>query len=115
MTRFIAIVLAALRARVKPVSTIAKPACMNITRNAARSTQARFSAVSSDGGTDHLPRDAAGGAGGAGARLLSQTRAPRPRTSAATTARSTTWRRRRDAAAWRRAPIVGSRTETAPG
>src|SRR5215467_14598114 len=40
--RFIAIVLTAFLDRVKPVSTIAKPACMNITRNPHPSTQARF-------------------------------------------------------------------------
>ncbi len=43
---FIAIVLTAFLARVKPVSTIAKPTCMNITRNPASSTQSRFSATS---------------------------------------------------------------------
>ena len=46
MTMFIAIVCTAFLARVKPVSTIAKPTCMNITRKPAISTQARLSAIS---------------------------------------------------------------------
>src|SRR5579872_1164347 len=46
MTRFIAIVCTAFLVRVKPVSTMAKPSCMNITRNEAMSTHARFSDVS---------------------------------------------------------------------
>ena len=41
--RFIAIVLTAFLDRVKPVSSIAKPTCMNITRNPPTSTQARLS------------------------------------------------------------------------
>ena len=43
---FIAIVLTAFFERVKPVSSIAKPTCMNITRKAAISTQTRLSAMS---------------------------------------------------------------------
>src|SRR5437763_13037778 len=43
MTRFIPMVLTAFLARVNPVSTIAKPTCMNITRNPAMSTHARLS------------------------------------------------------------------------
>src|SRR5438445_12547022 len=43
MTRFIPMVLTAFLARVDPVSTIAKPTCMNITRNPAMSTHARLS------------------------------------------------------------------------
>src|SRR5277367_1161788 len=43
MIRFIAMVLTALRERVKPVSSIAKPTCMNMTRNPQTSTQARLS------------------------------------------------------------------------
>jgi len=35
--------------RVKPVSTIAKPSCMNITRKPAISSHARFSELSSGG------------------------------------------------------------------
>src|ERR1700716_4350837 len=46
MTKFIAIVGTAFFALVNPVSTSAKPTCMNITRNAASTTQARFSACS---------------------------------------------------------------------
>ena len=49
MIRFIAIVLTAFFARVKPVSSIAKPACMNITRKPPTSTQARFTEFSSGG------------------------------------------------------------------
>ena len=41
--KFIAIVLTAFLARVKPVSSIAKPSCMNITRKPPTSTQARLS------------------------------------------------------------------------
>src|SRR6516162_4212020 len=41
-----AMVLTAFLARVKPVSTMANPACMNITRNPASKTQAIFSAWS---------------------------------------------------------------------
>ena len=43
---FIAIVLTAFLERVNPVSTIAKPTCMNITRKPAISTQTRLSAIS---------------------------------------------------------------------
>src|SRR2546426_309465 len=43
MTRFMPMVLTAFLARVNPVSTIAKPTCMNITRNPAMSTHARLS------------------------------------------------------------------------
>src|SRR5215469_10660560 len=43
MIRFIAIVLTAFLERVNPVSNIANPTCMNITRNPATSTQARLS------------------------------------------------------------------------
>src|SRR5216683_5138254 len=43
MRKFIAIVLTAFLARVKPVSSIAKPSCMNITRKPVISTQARLS------------------------------------------------------------------------
>ena len=46
MTMFIAMVFTAFLARVNPVSTMAKPTCMNITRNPAISTQTRFSAIS---------------------------------------------------------------------
>ena len=49
MIRFIAIVLTAFLARVNPVSTIANPSCMNITRNPAISSHARFSEFSSGG------------------------------------------------------------------
>src|SRR5947209_17686804 len=40
--KFIAMVWLAFFARVKPVSTIAKPACMNITRNPATSVQTKL-------------------------------------------------------------------------
>src|SRR5580692_1777802 len=43
MTKFIAIVCTAFFARVKPVSTMANPSCMNITRNAQTRTQAKLS------------------------------------------------------------------------
>src|SRR2546428_1570321 len=43
MTRFMPMVLTAFLARVNPVSTIAKPTCMDITRNPAMSTHARLS------------------------------------------------------------------------
>src|ERR1700724_4680747 len=49
MIRFIAIVLTAFLARVNPVSTIANPSCMNITRKPAISSHARFSELSSGG------------------------------------------------------------------
>ena len=49
MIRFIAIVLTAFFERVKPVSTIANPSCMNITRKPAISSHARFSELSSGG------------------------------------------------------------------
>src|SRR5258708_29460212 len=51
MSRFIAMVLSAFLARVNPVSTSANPSCMNMTRKAPRSTQARLSDCSvCDGG-----------------------------------------------------------------
>src|SRR5690242_10934756 len=43
MTRFIPIVFTACFARVNPVSTKAKPTCMNMTRNPPSSTQTRLS------------------------------------------------------------------------
>src|ERR1700687_1137148 len=43
MTSSIASVFTAFFERGEPVSTIAKPSCMNITRNAARRTHARLS------------------------------------------------------------------------
>ena len=43
--KFIDIVWAAFFARVKPVSTIAKPACMNITRKPARSVHTKLMAI----------------------------------------------------------------------
>src|SRR5215510_1930541 len=43
--KFIDIVWAAFFARVNPVSTIAKPACMNMTRNPARSVQTKLMAI----------------------------------------------------------------------
>src|SRR5271168_2859505 len=49
MIRFIAMVLTAFLERVKPVSTIANPSCMNITRKPATSSHARFSELSSGG------------------------------------------------------------------
>src|SRR5580704_16183784 len=49
MMRFIAIVLTAFLERVKPVSSIAKPSCMNITRKPATSSHARLSELSSGG------------------------------------------------------------------
>src|SRR5579863_8848454 len=55
MTMFIAIVLTAFFARVKPVSTSAKPACMNITRNPPTRTQSRLRA-SVKGATSPLSR-----------------------------------------------------------
>src|ERR1035441_76829 len=49
MIKFIAMVLTAFLERVNPVSTIANPSCMNITRNPATSSHARFSELSSGG------------------------------------------------------------------
>src|SRR5579859_4691772 len=49
MIKFIAIVLTAFLERVKPVSIIANPSCMNITRKPAISSQARLSELSSGG------------------------------------------------------------------
>src|ERR1700688_5021368 len=49
MIRFIAMVLTAFLARVNPVSTIANPSCMNITRKPATSNHARLSELSSAG------------------------------------------------------------------
>src|SRR5215472_2559024 len=49
MIRFIAIVLTAFFERVNPVSSIANPSCMNITRNAATRSHARFNELSSGG------------------------------------------------------------------
>src|SRR5271165_3021792 len=49
MIRFIAIVLTAFFDRVNPVSTIANPSCMNITRKPAISSHARLSELSSGG------------------------------------------------------------------
>src|SRR5271166_5782724 len=49
MIKFIAMVLTAFLERVKPVSTIANPSCMNITRNPATSSHARLSELSSGG------------------------------------------------------------------
>src|SRR5579863_7432695 len=43
MTKFIAMVCTAFFERVKPVSTMANPSCMNITRNALTSTHAKLS------------------------------------------------------------------------
>src|ERR1041384_4628927 len=43
--KFIVMVCAAFFARVKPVSTSAKPACMNITRNPATSVQTKWMAT----------------------------------------------------------------------
>jgi len=43
--KFIVMVWAAFLARVKPVSTIAKPACMNITRNPATRVQTKLMAT----------------------------------------------------------------------
>ena len=43
--KFIVMVWPAFLARVKPVSTIAKPSCMNITRKPATSVQTMFSAA----------------------------------------------------------------------
>ena len=43
MMKFIAMVLTAFFERVKPVSSIANPTCMNITRKPATNTHARFS------------------------------------------------------------------------
>src|SRR5207244_10715787 len=43
--KFMVIVGAAFFARVKPVSTIAKPACMNITRNPATSVHTKLIAT----------------------------------------------------------------------
>src|SRR6266536_3687571 len=43
--KFIVIVWAAFLARVNPVSTIAKPACMNITRNPATSVHTKLMAT----------------------------------------------------------------------
>ena len=43
--KFMVMVWAAFLARVKPVSTIAKPACMNMTRKPATSVQTRLMAV----------------------------------------------------------------------
>ena len=43
--KFIVMVWAAFLARVNPVSTIAKPACMNITRNPATSVQTKLIAT----------------------------------------------------------------------
>ena len=40
--KFIDIVWAAFLARMRPVSTSAKPACMNMTRKPATSTQTKF-------------------------------------------------------------------------
>ncbi len=45
---FMAMVFTAFLARVKPVSIMANPTCMNMTRNAPNSTQAKFSACSMD-------------------------------------------------------------------
>ena len=42
MTKFIAMVFTAFFERVNPVSSIANPTCMNITRKPAISTHARF-------------------------------------------------------------------------
>src|SRR6266851_286228 len=50
MTMFIAIVLTAFFDRVNPVSSIAKPTCMNITRKPPTSTQARLSEAVSEAG-----------------------------------------------------------------
>src|ERR1700684_92794 len=49
MMKFIAIVWTAFLARVNPVSTIAKPSCMNITRNEHRSSHARLRECSAMG------------------------------------------------------------------
>src|SRR6266852_5863595 len=49
MIRFIAMVLTAFLERVNPVSTIANPSCMNITRKPATSSHARLSELSSGG------------------------------------------------------------------
>ena len=43
--KFMLIVCAAFLARQNPVSTIAKPACMNMTRNPARSVQTTLIAI----------------------------------------------------------------------
>ncbi len=43
--KFIDIVCAAFLARVNPVSTIAKPACMNITRKPASSVHTKLMAI----------------------------------------------------------------------
>src|SRR2546426_2453615 len=43
--KFIVMVCAAFFARVKPVSTSARPACMNITRNPATSVQTKLMAT----------------------------------------------------------------------
>src|SRR5271165_6838727 len=49
MIKFIPMVLTAFLERVNPVSSIANPSCMNITRNPAISSHARFSELSSGG------------------------------------------------------------------
>src|SRR5208282_5014499 len=49
MIKFIAMVLTAFLERVNPVSSIANPSCMNITRNPATSSHARLSELSSGG------------------------------------------------------------------
>ena len=43
--KFMLIVWAAFLARVKPVSTIANPACMNMTRKPASSVQTKLMAI----------------------------------------------------------------------
>ncbi len=108
-------VLAAFRERVNPVSTMANPTCMNITRNPHRSTQARLSDCSSCTGMVYLERLVVCGAGGGDWRALSQTSATSPRRIAGTMARSTSRREMREPPRRRRLAVSGSRGGTADG
>src|SRR2546422_10739604 len=77
--KFIVMVWAAFLARVKPVSTIAKPACMNITRNPATRVQTKLMATvfAAVGAAAGRARESGGGGawrgrGGGGATRSSQ-------------------------------------------
>src|ERR671929_1346109 len=80
MTKFIAIVWAAFLARVKPVSTMAKPACMNITRNPATSVHTKLIAtvLADDASAVALSRESGAVGAACAARSAGQARAISP-------------------------------------
>ena len=61
--RFFIMMLTAFFARVKPVSTMAKPACMSITRNAQMRTQVKFTGAKGSSASVAAPEESAAATG----------------------------------------------------